>query len=133
MRIASARLLRLGGRLPLAISNSGASWTTRHGLLLQLFCEEGLFGQGEASPLPGYSRDTIEECEAALTALGPEDFGELDLILPAADAGAPLARRAPTARRRRASPSRRPFSISSRCAPGDPLPNCLAPRPLCIR
>jgi o-succinylbenzoate synthase len=84
MKIASARLQRLGGRLPVAISNSGASWTTREGLLLQLFSEEGLSGQGEATPLPGYSRDTIEECEAALTALRPDDFGELDLVLPAA-------------------------------------------------
>jgi o-succinylbenzoate synthase len=70
--------------LPAAISNSSASWTTREGLLLELFSEEGLLGQGEASPLPGYSPDTLEECEAALTALNPGDFGEIDLDRPVA-------------------------------------------------
>jgi L-alanine-DL-glutamate epimerase-like enolase superfamily enzyme len=84
MRIASAHLQRIGAHLPAAISNSSASWTTREGLLLELFSEEGLLGQGEASPLPGYSPDTLEECEAALTALNPGDFGEIDLDRPVA-------------------------------------------------
>src|SRR5581483_1520430 len=41
MKIVEARLRRLGGALPAAISNAGASWSTREGLLLQLVTAEG--------------------------------------------------------------------------------------------
>jgi len=83
MRIASARLRRIGGRLPSAISNSGASWTTREGLLLELYSKDGTVGLGEASPLPGYSPDTLEECEAALAELAHGTLEELDFTGPA--------------------------------------------------
>ncbi len=83
MRIASARLRRIGGRLPVAISNSTSSWTTREGLLLELVSKDGAVGRGEASPLPGYSPDTLEECEAALAELSHGTLEELDFTGPA--------------------------------------------------
>lgn len=41
----------------------------REGLLLRLWDEEGRQGQGEASPLPGYSPDTALSCRQALLAM----------------------------------------------------------------
>lgn len=46
--------------------NANASWRMRHGLLLRLEDEDGRVGWGEASPLPGYSPQTLAECESAL-------------------------------------------------------------------
>lgn len=48
--------------------NAGRAWASRSGLLLGLHagCHQGL---GEASPLPGYSPDTLESAENALAAL----------------------------------------------------------------
>jgi o-succinylbenzoate synthase len=48
--------------------NAGRAWAARSGLLLGLHagCTRGL---GEASPLPGYSPDTLESAENALGAL----------------------------------------------------------------
>jgi o-succinylbenzoate synthase len=48
--------------------NAGRTWTSRSGLLLALHagCTRGF---GEASPLPGYSHDTLESAENALGAL----------------------------------------------------------------
>lgn len=41
---------------------------TGRGLLLELRDSAGRIGRGEASPLPGYSSDTLAECESALRA-----------------------------------------------------------------
>ena len=84
MRLASARVRRVAGRLPAEVHNSRATWTERRGLLLQLATEDGRIGQGDASPLPGYSSDTLEECEAALAALCSSPLGEIDLDASAA-------------------------------------------------
>ncbi len=48
--------------------NAARAWASRSGLLLGLHagCARGI---GEASPLPGYSRDTLESAENALGAL----------------------------------------------------------------
>jgi o-succinylbenzoate synthase len=79
VRIAAGRLQRIGGRLPTVVSNSGASWSARHGLLFELVSEDGRTGRGEASPLPGYSVETIEDCAAALIALTSAAFDRLEL------------------------------------------------------
>ena len=42
------------------------SWPERERLLLRLSDEQGLFGVGEASPLPGYSPDVLADVESAL-------------------------------------------------------------------
>ena len=45
------------------------SWAVRERLLLRLCDAQGAFGLGEASPLPGYSRDELAAVEAALRGL----------------------------------------------------------------
>jgi o-succinylbenzoate synthase len=81
----TASLARWSGRPRQVLRNAGHDWRERSGLVLTLTDELGHHGQGEASPLPGYSRDDFEGCRAALEALcaGPleidvaHDFGEL--------------------------------------------------------
>lgn len=45
------------------------SWSERERLLLRVSDGRGAYGEGEASPLPGYSPDTLPEVEAALQGL----------------------------------------------------------------
>lgn len=90
LRIEAVRLERIHLD-PTGAKNAKRLWTEREGRLLRLFAA-GEWGLGEASPLPGYSPDTLEEVEAALSAL-PTDLG-LDLDHPlasAAEISAPLA------------------------------------------
>lgn len=49
-------------------SNSRREWRERAGLLLELTDEEGVVGQGEAAPLPGFSREDLSSVERALSA-----------------------------------------------------------------
>jgi O-succinylbenzoic acid--CoA ligase len=58
-----------GGPLGAKVESARGRWTERRGLLLRLWDEGGEAGQGEASPLAGFSRDTMAQCEAALAAL----------------------------------------------------------------
>lgn len=67
------------------MGNARLSWPRREGLFVTLEDERGHTGWGEASPLPGYSRDTLEEARVALEAFSRE---KLPLEL---DANAPLA------------------------------------------
>jgi len=48
-----------------ALASARGVWRERAGLLVTVRAD-GTWGQGEASPLPGYSRETLTECEAAL-------------------------------------------------------------------
>jgi o-succinylbenzoate synthase len=48
--------------------NAQCAWSRRCGLLLELGVD-GVRGLGEASPLPGYSPDSLADAEAALAAL----------------------------------------------------------------
>lgn len=48
-------------------------WPERESLLLRLTDARGRHGIGEASPLPGYSPDTLGDVEAALRKLAPSD------------------------------------------------------------
>lgn len=50
--------------------NAGRAWPARSGLLLEL-CAGTCRGLGEASPLPGYSPDSLADVETALDALDP--------------------------------------------------------------
>jgi o-succinylbenzoate synthase len=59
MRIARATVIGVGGMLPVPVGNAGSSWHERRGLVLRLFDDDGNMGQGEASPLPGYSPDDL--------------------------------------------------------------------------
>lgn len=104
MRIVSSRVIRVGGSAADSVGTLRAPLATREGLVLVLTAENGLQGAGEASPLPGYSPDSIERAAAALAgihhALGAlettrDAAGAIaDAVLPAVQelAGAPSAR-----------------------------------------
>ncbi len=64
-QIARAEVRRVSGRVAGA-ANATRAWTERHGLLVRLVDADGRVGLGDVSPLPGYSPDTLEACEAAL-------------------------------------------------------------------
>jgi o-succinylbenzoate synthase len=68
MRITQARWGEIGGKLPTSVGNARSRWTERRGLLLVLHDDMGHIGLGEASPLPGYSAETLEECAEVLHA-----------------------------------------------------------------
>lgn len=51
------------------VSSARGQWQQRQGLLLRLRDRAGHEGLGEASPLPGYSPDTLEACRAELAAV----------------------------------------------------------------
>ncbi|HEX2572373.1 MAG TPA: enolase C-terminal domain-like protein [Polyangia bacterium] len=70
---------RFAGTLPRPVGAAAARMATREGLLLHLVDDRGQVGQGEASPLPGYSSDTLSECERALRALRVEALPAMDL------------------------------------------------------
>lgn len=54
------------------------SWSERHGLLVRLEDADGHSGIGEASPLPDYSRETLDDVERALSAVSVSKL--LDLL-----------------------------------------------------
>lgn len=56
-----------GGTCP-AVGNRRLTWRQRWGVLLEVFDDEGRRGVGEASPLPGFSRESLEDCRHALEA-----------------------------------------------------------------
>ena len=68
--ISSCRIFRyclpLAGPLPLA----GRDIHERTGILIRIDSDSGASGWGDVAPLPGFSRESIEEAEAELTAWG---------------------------------------------------------------
>lgn len=73
MRILRAELHELPAQQTAPLSSAYGTWSERGGLLLRLFDEDGHVGHGEASPLPGYSLDTLEDCRTALANVAPLD------------------------------------------------------------
>ena len=65
MRVARSELVPVGGATP-QHTNARGAWSARAGVVVNLVDDNGLIGTGEASPLPGYSRDSLEEAIAAL-------------------------------------------------------------------
>ncbi len=83
MKVTVAALETVRGELRHASSNSRMRWAERSGVLLVLASDDGYFGQGEASPLPGLSPETADEAWRALAQLAGQAFPcELDLCLP---------------------------------------------------
>lgn len=79
MRIARVHLRRVDGRLARPVATGRSVFDERCGLWFALQDAEGRLGQGEASPLPGYSPDTLEEAMDALGRVeGPLDLDALD-------------------------------------------------------
>lgn len=83
MRIERATAVNVGGNLPVPLGNATRSWRERRGMLVRLFDDAGNVGQGEASPLPGYSPETLD---AARAALGRQPWSRV----PEIDTSAPL-------------------------------------------
>lgn len=77
LRITAMDIRRCGGTVS-GVPSARSAWSTRHGLLLQLWDDLGHQGLGEASPLPGYSPDDLAACEAELHAF---EYSALDLDL----------------------------------------------------
>ncbi len=102
LRVVSARLAEVRGAA--RAQSGGTDLRRRAGLLLTLEDDGGVRGQGEASPLPGYSPDTIGSCRRALETAIADLPREIDLSGPLAaavhavveeiDASAPSARMA---------------------------------------
>ncbi|MEE8561363.1 MAG: enolase C-terminal domain-like protein, partial [Gemmatimonadota bacterium] len=78
MRIIEAELREFGGRLGGEAAGLGR-WEERGGLLLTLGDAEGGRGQGEASPLPGYSSDTLSGVRHELSAIEWARLPSVDL------------------------------------------------------
>lgn len=53
------------------------SWSERERLLLRISDGQGNVGLGEAAPLPGYSLDTLDDVEAALSAIRAASLQEM--------------------------------------------------------
>lgn len=68
MRPSSLQLRPVAGRVP-ALAGAAAGQRLRAGLLVRVRDDHGRAGQGEASPLPGYSPDTLAECARQLAAV----------------------------------------------------------------
>jgi L-Ala-D/L-Glu epimerase len=56
--------------------NARQGWSTRAACIVSLKVDTGQRGIGEASPLPGFSPDTLEQCQAALAAIDPAQLPE---------------------------------------------------------
>ncbi len=54
------------------VENAKAQWWNRTGWIIRLHDQTGAIGQGEASPLPGYSVESQVECEQILRLLKKE-------------------------------------------------------------
>lgn len=67
-RLRSLEVLPVQGAVA-RLAGAAAELAQRTGLLVRLRDDAGGYGQGEASPLPGYCRDTLEECAQQLVAV----------------------------------------------------------------
>ena len=68
-RVAYAELRALSGKMQQPAGNARMQWPRRDGLLLRLTSADGEVGLGEASPLPGYSTETLDRCQERLQKL----------------------------------------------------------------
>jgi o-succinylbenzoate synthase len=100
MQLKTLDVTRIQGHVT-GLSGAAAGQTQRAGILVRLRDDEGGWGQGEASPLPGFSPDTLDACVEQLRAvaidkLAPESNVEtdhwLDRALAASGIAAPAAR-----------------------------------------
>lgn len=66
MRITSVHVRRHGGEGSGPMGPAGRAVSSREGVLVTLTDDRGHTGVGEASPLPGYSPDTVDEAEASV-------------------------------------------------------------------
>ena len=81
-----SKVSHFGSRLDREVGNANRRWSNREGLIFVAEMRTKSRGTeivhrgfGEASPLPGYSPDTIEECEACLNDIELFDASKLTL------------------------------------------------------
>lgn len=90
MRVSSVRLYRYGLPFCEPVPAGGRTLHQREGVLLELGDGAGAVGLGEASPLPGFSRETVEEAARQLRDLAAAvSGGEAAPGLPSEEAGLP--------------------------------------------
>lgn len=65
-RIAGSQLVHGSGTLPVEVRSAQTRWQSREGAVLLLRDREGRLGVGEASPLPGFSDESLAACRQAL-------------------------------------------------------------------
>lgn len=102
MKLREIAVREVSGELPSPVGSAGSAEHRRAGLLLRLEDTDGNVGLGEASPLPGFSSDSLASCRAALAGLSARDLtgcftGTSNLLEALARAGALLAPEAPAA------------------------------------
>ncbi len=78
VRPVAARIFEVTGTLGADASNASRAWRERRGLLLEICDREARIGQGEASPLPGFSSDTLAEARADLLGVDWAGLPDLD-------------------------------------------------------
>jgi len=81
LRLRTLEVVRAGGTVT-GLAGAASGQSRRDGLLVRVRDADGVCGQGEASPLPGYSPDTLDECAAQLArvdaaAIGRQDAGAI--------------------------------------------------------
>lgn len=75
MNVARFGVYRFGLPLSTTFALAGRTLHMREGLLLELVGDDGASGWGEASPLPGFSGETLDEAERALSRLASSAVG----------------------------------------------------------
>lgn len=101
MQVVRASVAEYGGTSPGARAGTAAA-SERAGLLLRITTKDGIVAQGESSPLPGYSPDTLAEARRELDRLDwdriPEPVAGIDARALLRDAGERQPIRSPAAR-----------------------------------
>lgn len=102
MRLRVASLREVQRRLAVPHRNANEAWSARRVVVVTLADERGHVGRGEASPLPGYSPETIDDARAVIEAFAGTEIAPfevdasiaawLDAIVARVDARAPSAR-----------------------------------------
>jgi o-succinylbenzoate synthase len=89
-------LRRVTVRTP-RVKDARRSWPSRESLLVRIADADGRSGIGEASPLPGYSRDSLVDAEAALEQLNDAELAAALALGPARAALRAIGRLVPFA------------------------------------
>lgn len=76
--IEAADVAEVGGEMATPAVSATGRWTERRGVWLRIRAEDGTVGEGEASPLPGYSVDDLDVARAALETMPWDRIGALD-------------------------------------------------------
>lgn len=77
-RVREVRVFEVRGTFDRPVANARAAWPGRRSLLLELTDGDGRTGQGEAAPLPGFSREPFERAREQLAAVDWASLPELD-------------------------------------------------------